>query len=129
MSIHPVFAQAAYGQTKKFEYRRCGVGIATGDTVFIYETSPTRKVTGQFKVGRVVVGTPAEISTLESAPAIQPQVARYLAGAKRCSAMEILNPLRWENAKEIDEMWPGRSAPQSYCFVRQANDELLRNPA
>lgn len=126
MALKSVFANAVYAKTKAHEYRRTTTSFAAGDQVLVYETSPRGLVTGHFLVGRVLLlDAPFQVGALEPVPDMAEAVTRYLSGAKRATALEILNPTRWDVPKKLVEVSPTLRAPQSYVFLKDDHG-LLR---
>lgn len=119
MSVRPHYAQAMFSGVKRFEFRRVRVSVSTGDRVLVYESAPVALVTGEFNVGQVIIGTPAELGTIEQDVTIREAVRGYLGGAPQGTAIQILNPTRWERPLGISELTPGRRPPQSYSFLSQ----------
>jgi predicted transcriptional regulator len=118
VSIRPHFAAAAYGRNKLFEYRRVRMNARSGDRVLVYESWPISKVTGEFRVGRVIVASTADLVQLERDPQLRTLVQRYLQGARVGTALEICNPKRWGMAVPVDRfIGKGKSAPVSYAFL------------
>jgi len=126
MAIHTDYADAIYAGRKAFEYRRTTTSFRAGDTVLVYEPAARRLVTGHFVVGSVcVLAPPFEVDSREKASEVARVVERYLAGASRATALEIVAPARWRVPKMLVEVSPGLRAPQSYVFLR-GNHGLLR---
>lgn len=117
MAIRPALAASIYSGEKCFEFRRVRVNIRSGDRVLIYESSPVSRLTGEFVVGRLVVGTPYQVTTLERNHASRDAVRIYLLGARRASAIEILCPRRWASAIALSRVSANLRAPQSYVFL------------
>ena len=119
MSIRPHYAEAIYGGSKGYEFRRVRSRIRTGDRVLVYECTPISRVTGEFRVGDVVTGTPAELSALEHSASGHAEIERYLSGARVATAIEIVEAMRWKKAREWQEFLGGRKPPQSYAFFEE----------
>lgn len=62
MSIKPQYTSMIYAGTKTYEFRRrIPRDIIHGDTIYIYETSPTMMITGCAKVKRVIKGRARDV--------------------------------------------------------------------
>ena len=127
LALRPNFAEAIYGRTKRFEFRRTRVSIVSSDIILVYETAPISSITGSFVVGRVVQGKPEVIVTLEPDQANRKAVEQYLAGAKVASAIEVTQVTRWHRSVPLSEILPGTKPPQSYIFPRSSDYGILRN--
>jgi predicted transcriptional regulator len=92
------------------------MNVRSGDLVIVYETSPTSMVVGQFTVGRVIIGPPSELAAYAETGVVE-RVSAYLIGARMATAIEALNPTRFETAISLDSFSPGLRAPQSYFFL------------
>jgi predicted transcriptional regulator len=112
MAMKTRFAEAIYSGHKKYEFRRNSVRISPGSTVLIYEVCPVGLITGQFLVADVIMGTPSEICDLDETAWGRDVAKRYLAGAKRCSAIRISLPEKW--GRPLVAPAP---IPQSYRFL------------
>ncbi|MCZ7536097.1 MAG: ASCH domain-containing protein [Acidimicrobiia bacterium] len=118
LSIHPGFARALYAGDKRYEYRRRRVNLATGDRVLVYESAPVSAVTGEFKVGEVRVAAAAVIDVIAGVP-LDHLEAAYLEGASTASAIEAMNPIRWQHAESVQAYGLARP-PVSYARVYDA---------
>lgn len=126
MSIRAQHADALYAGRKLHEYRRCSTAFASGDEILVYEPHPRRHVSGHFLVGRVAaLRPPYNIDALEIDEAVVLGVTLYLKGAARATAIEIIQPKRFETPWQLQHALPRRRAPQSYLFLT-ADDGLLR---
>lgn len=119
MSIRPRFAKAIYSRTKQFEFRRVRTQLRSGDLVLVYESAPVSYLTGQFHVGKVVIGSPTDLIELEAEGTSRVAVQHYLLGAQVASAIEVLDPVRWREKVCFNEFLPGYRPPQSYAFVME----------
>lgn len=60
LSIKPTYAEAILSGTKKWEFRRRKF-VETPDKIYIYCTSPVRKVVGFFEPGEIISGSSEKI--------------------------------------------------------------------
>ena len=61
MSLKPEYGELVFSGSKTVELRNRVVRIETGTTIWIYFTSPVRKIVGVADVRAVVYGSPLEI--------------------------------------------------------------------
>lgn len=108
LSLKTRYALSTYSRQKQFEYRKNNVGIQTGDYIFIYETSPVKKITGLFTAGVIVQNRIEEIC-----PIIKTEVELYLSQTKKWSAIEIVDPINIPPKKLLI------SPPQSYFSISE----------
>ena len=126
MAIRPKFAHLIYTRKKHFEFRRVRSKFVTGDLVFIYETAPVSRVTGEFRVGKTVYASPEKLVKLEQAPQMREVAQHYLRGAAVGTAIEIETPQRWKTNCDLEQVLPGCRPPRSYLIVKEPTDGLLR---
>lgn len=116
MSLHSRWADAIYAGGKSWEFRRGAPRLVAGDQVAIYETAPTRLITGVFNVGHVRQVRSADIDqllALETNPEFRAHLTRYLAGAEVCCAFEIRQARRLGQPLHLHELGMTRG-PMSY---------------
>jgi predicted transcriptional regulator len=118
VSIRPAFAAAAYAGLKRFEYRRVQMNARRGDRILVYESRPISKITGEFRVGSVIVAPVRILRHLEPDPGLRHLVSAYLRGATVGTALEICAPNRWSEPSHPHAFF-GREMrpPVSYQFV------------
>ena len=58
LPIHPEYAAAIYSGKKKYEIRKRIPNFTEGDRIYLYETTPVRRVTGYFEMDSIVWGSP-----------------------------------------------------------------------
>lgn len=116
MSIHSHHASRIYALTKLYEFRRVGSGFRPGDRIFIYETAPVSRVTGEAFVAAVEIGNSLTLGALEPDLREREHVNLYLAGALRPVALRLEHAIRYEPTRSLRHFGVGR-APQSYQFV------------
>jgi predicted transcriptional regulator len=119
IALRPSFAEAIYNRSKLFEFRRVKAKIRPDDRILVYESAPISKVTGEFNVGKVVYGKPSQILNLEPNSNSRTAAAQYLTGAKLCTAIEVVNPIRWEQSMKLGNLYPSLRPPQSYLFIEK----------
>ncbi len=60
LSIKPIYAQAIMAGTKKVEFRK-KIFKRPIDKVFVYSSSPEKKIIGYFTIGEIVEGSPEQL--------------------------------------------------------------------
>lgn len=126
ISLRPKFAEAIYKGIKLYEFRRVRVRMREGDHVFIYETSPVSRLTGEFRVGKVILGSPSQLYSLEPSRNSREEAKRYLLGAQFASAIQIVAAVQWQQSRSLQEVLPGYRPPRSYVFIKEPIDGILR---
>jgi predicted transcriptional regulator len=125
ISIRPFFVKAIFGLEKRFEFRRVLAKFRTGDRMIVYASAPISMLVGEFRVGRVLTGTPSELKAVVGHDPLRQHTESYLSGAKSCTAIEIISPRRWSRPLPLASMAPSIKPPQSYVFVRE-EDGIFR---
>ena len=119
MAIRPEFAAAIYSRGKRFEFRRVRVRLKRGERALIYEPRPTGRITGEFRIGEVIFGSPHILVNLETSEPRRAVVRQYLRGCLCGSAIEITNAKRWlAEPADLSTKLRGLKPPQSYVFLR-----------
>ena len=121
ISIRPFFVNAIFCRKKRFEFRRVVARFRTGDQMLVYATAPLSLLVGEFRVGRVLTGTPEEVCALTAPDPLRQYTSSYLRGAKSCTAIEILDPTRWASPVPLGRLFPGKRPPQSYALLKEHN--------
>ena len=62
LSIKPVYVKKIISGEKKYEFRKSVFkSINQSNRVYIYSTSPVKRIIGSFKIGRVISGSPESV--------------------------------------------------------------------
>ena len=119
LSIKPKFVTEIRENRKKFEFRKSIFNRNDVDRVFIYETSPVKKVVGYFTIDGIIEEHPErlwEISKNE-AGIDEPSFFKYFDGRSLGFAIKIADPVFFEEPMELDCLIPGSNAPQSFVYL------------
>lgn len=122
MSIRPRFAQSILDGTKTVELRRRAPNLEPGDTVVVYETSPTKAIVGWATVENVETTTPAALwhRVHGKAGVSRREYDAYFAGAPSASAIHLSRVFALRTPIVLDDIrvrWPWLRPPQSYRYV------------
>lgn len=99
----------------------------TGDRMVVYATAPLSLLVGEFRVGRILTGTPEEVCAEKRAPTPSAHTRFPICAVPAsCTAIEIIAPRRWAAPMSLARLRPAIRAPQSYVFIKE-NDGLLRD--
>ncbi len=116
LSIKPIYVQRIFSGTKCFEFRKkIPLNI---ERVVIYETSPTKKVVGEFLVKRVIKASPQELweKTKEKGGIDKFSFFKYFEKNIEGMAIEILTPIRYEYKKSLEDIGV-KFVPQSWVYL------------
>lgn len=124
MSIKPKFVNQIFNKVKKYEYRTKEVRFNRGDKIFIYCTSPIKKIVGFFTFGGFEIGTPEEIweKTHENSGIEKEEFFSYFQNQRKAIAIRIVYPKKLNNPLnliDIKEYVKGFHPPQSFCYLRR----------
>ena len=126
ISIRPVYAFQIFRGVKKFELRRGVAGnIPEGAVMVVYASGNVRAIVGEFRVGRVIRGTAEHVwreVTRSKETGIGRDAWRYIRGADRAMALEVLEPTMYPRRvtlEEIRRVVPGWNPPLSYKLLRE----------
>ena len=116
LSIKPIYVQRIFSGTKCFEFRKkIPLNI---ERVVIDETSPTKKVVGEFLVKRVIKASPQELweKTKEKGGIDKFSFFKYFEKNIEGMAIEILTPIRYEYKKSLEDIGV-KFVPQSWVYL------------
>ncbi len=116
MSIKPQYAGKIMRGEKKYEYRRYGRQHI--NTIFMYETSPVKKVVAKLQVKKILVDSPDRLweSTKEYSGISKEEFMKYFKGCDIGYAYEVEVKEKYAPPKDIIDFCVKR-APQSYVYV------------
>lgn len=123
LSLRPVYADLVFNGLKRAELRRTIAHQMEGRDVFIYVSSPVRRLRGGFKVDKVWAGSPESVWNQVSALA---QVDRetfdsYYAGRSVAFALGISSVWEYKNQPSLAilrKRFPQFVVPQSWRYLR-----------
>lgn len=120
LSIKPKHAESIIKGQKKYEFRKIIFKKKHIDTVYLYASSPIKKVIGAFRIGDIVEDKPInlwhqfnEVSGLD-----ETEFFEYFKDNEIGFAIEITNVEKYENPIDPEDVIPGFVPPQSFCYVR-----------
>ena len=117
LPIKPKYSQDILSKIKNFELRR-KLPKKTIDKVFIYETSPTMKIVGEFTVKKV---HKEKLNTLwkrtrKSNSVVKDEFNSYFKNLEEGYAIEVGEIVKYEMPKSLSDF--GKSSPpQGYIYV------------
>jgi len=119
LSIKPEYANKILTGEKKFEFRKIGFNNKKINTVVIYATKPVGKVIGEFEVLEVHSGAPKTIweKTKRHAGIDKIFFDSYYNGRSKAFAIAVGDVTRYEEPVELNEIRPGLTPPQSFCYL------------
>jgi len=117
LSVKPEYSKRIFSGEKKYEFRKRKPKFAI-DVVFVYESSPTRSIVGQFSVKRIHSGSPDRIwqKCKESSGIEKKNYLDYCNGTKVVHAFEIAEVFKFENPINPFEVISDFKPPQSFSY-------------
>jgi predicted transcriptional regulator len=115
MSIRPQYFEAIRNGTKKYEFRR-QIFRQRVNYVYIYVSSPVKRVMGKFRLGEILKDSPSAIWEVchRYGGISKEEFFRYFNGCSVAYAIEI-NDFTLINPLDLEEM--GIHPPQSFSYL------------
>ena len=118
LSIKPRYVEAILKGDKRYEFRKNIFRNKDVENVYIYATSPVKKIVGFFKVGNILEDHPVclwdqlkEFSGLD-----EKEFFNYFGDNKSGFAIEIQSVTEFLNPLEPRDIIPSFVPPQSFCY-------------
>jgi predicted transcriptional regulator len=126
MSIKPEYSSKIFSGEKKFEFRKQKPKHRL-DTVYVYESQPTQKIVGWFRVTRIIPGSPDDIwNRCGKDGGIQKEdYFRYCRDKRIIYAFAIDKAVRYAFPIDPLELDRGFNPPQSYIYVNQKMESKI----
>lgn len=123
LAIHPKWARLIYEGKKTIEWRKSFPKNNEIDKVFLYETAPTKRITGFFTLNEIqcllvssVCAQPWEIIERGCVPL--PDLVKYRENVDCIYGWQINKVERFAENKNIDDFGLKRP-PQSWCYTER----------
>jgi len=118
LSIKPKHVKAIKTGNKHFEFRKV-LFRKSVEGVYIYSTSPVKKITGYFKIGRIIEDLPFNLweAFHEEAGITKTEFFTYYGNTNRGFAIEIKDAIFFDVEIDPEDFVPGFSPPQSIRYV------------
>jgi predicted transcriptional regulator len=127
MAIQPRFAQAILAGTKTIEFRKRNLAPDVR-TVLIYQTSPTRRIVGEFDLSGNVVASPSHLwrQFSEVAGIDAESFDAYFAGRNQAVGLTISSVRSYDRGVALCELVSGPSVPQSFIYLDDEQAQQIR---
>ena len=122
LSIKPRFAEAIIDGRKRYEFRKNKFAENDINCVYIYSTSPVRKIVGIFKINNIIEDSPNALwdRLKDQAGISESEFFAYFRNKKLGFALEIKDVERFENPLDPKTLFPNFVPPQSFCYIKSA---------
>ena len=118
LSIKPKFVESILNGEKRYEFRKVIFKKKSVEKVYIYSSSPVKKIVGTFIVGDIIEDHPREIweRCHKESGIDEVQFFNYFNGRKKgfAIAIEYLEPM--DEPIDPRNLFPDFVAPQSFCY-------------
>lgn len=130
-SLKPCYADLVFNRLKEAELRKRIAPYMTNRDVFIYVSSPVRKLRGGFRVGHVWRGTPQEVwgEVSELAGVDKQDFDAYYAERSIAYALRIKDVWEYENPASLISLrarFESFVVPQSWRYVKPEEHRSFR---
>lgn len=121
LSIKPKYADKIVEGEKKYEFRKTKFNKTNIKYMYIYSTSPIKKIIGKILVDKILEGDPQEIWEIchEHSGITEAEYFKYFSNSKKAYALSIKHyePLeeQIDPYTEIDNFVP----PQSFYYINE----------
>ena len=128
LSIKPKHVKAIEEGKKKYEFRKV-IFRKSVDRIYIYETYPTQRIVGYFKVGNIIEDCPDWLwSALHSESGVsESDFLAYYGQSQTGFAIEIKNAVFFKTPIEPRKLSSDFIPPQSFRYVTETELALKDN--
>lgn len=118
LSIKPEFAEKIFNGLKKYEFRRTLFKRKDIKTVFVYASSPIKKVIGEFEIESILTDEIKQLwnKTKDYSGIDEKFYLSYFSGKKKGYALKIKKATKYKNRYDIKKYF-GVSPPQSFVYI------------
>lgn len=118
ISIQPVYASAIERGEKLVEFRK-KIFAPTVKRVYVYSSSPVKRIIGYFQVRDIVCDTPNNLWTRFSRIGCisRCDYHKYFEGHSKAHCIRIDDYVKFKEYKDPKQFDPDFRAPQSYCYI------------
>ena len=119
LSIKPKYVEKIVNGEKQYEFRKRIFSNKNVRKAFIYSTSPTKKIVGEFDIGNIIEDTPIRLWTeLQEVSGInEKEFFDYFRDINKGFAIGIEKLNIFDEPIEPNELISDFSPPQSFCYV------------
>lgn len=128
LSLKPQYAELVFLGLKTAELRRLVPSEVEGRNVYIYVSSPTRKLRGGFVVGEVWQGTPEDVwERVKDMASIDVETYNaYYEGRAKAFALSIVDAWEYKRPLPLSELrteFKGFVVPQSWRYLTDTEED------
>jgi type I restriction enzyme S subunit len=119
LSIKPKYVKSIIEGDKRYEFRKTIFKNREINWIYIYSSSPVKKIVGTFEIGGILEDHPVDLwdTVKEFAGIDNRDFFAYFEGKSRAFAIEIQNLQEFNEPFDPYETMPDFVPPQSYCYM------------
>lgn len=119
LSIKPKFAESIINGRKKYEFRKNNFSKRDINCIYIYSTSPVKKIIGFFKINNIIKDSPSALwdQLKDLAGISEDEFFDYFGNKQMGFALEIKEVERFKNPLDPKNIFPNFVPPQSFCYI------------
>ena len=119
LSIKPKYVEKIVNGEKQYEFRKRIFRNKNVVKAFIYSTSPTKKIVGEFDIGNIIKDSPIRLwAELQEVSGInEKEFFDYFRDINKGFAIGIEKLNIFDEPIEPNELISDFSPPQSFCYV------------
>jgi len=119
LSIKPPHVEAIVKGDKRYEFRKSIFRKKKLETVYIYSTTPVKKIVGSFRIGRIIEDYPERLwNQLNRFSGLSYlEFFHYFEGKEKGFAIEIESVVEFKNPIDPKDFIPNFLPPQSFYYL------------
>jgi predicted transcriptional regulator len=124
LSVKPKYAELIMKGSKKYEFRKVVFNNKYIEYVYIYSSSPVKKIVGIFRIGTIIEDRPLSLwNQLKGYSGMEEdEFFDYFENRKIGFAIEIKDFKRFEDPLDPKDLIPRFVPPQSFCYIKELNE-------
>jgi len=126
LSIRPRYVELMMEGTKRYEFRKVIFKNKNVNNIYIYSTSPVKKIIGSFKIGEIVEDRPERLwDNFEAFSGLSAQeFFTYFNGVEKGFAIGIECFKVFDEPLDPNDLMPRFVPPQSFCYLNTPSDDF-----
>lgn len=127
LSIQPYFCKLIFSGQKKYEYRKRIFKRSDIDKVYIYASTPIRRIVGFFTIDKVIEDTPSNIwlKTHKEGGITKEFLDEYFSNCHTAYAIKIKSTIQFTEPIAPQTVLDNFRAPQSFMYVTNIHKPSL----
>jgi predicted transcriptional regulator len=120
LSIKPKYVKSIFEGEKRYEFRKSIFKHRDIDRIYIYSSSPVKKIVATFEIGKILENHPIDLwENVKDFAGINDQdFFAYFKGKSKAFAIEIKNLREFDIPIDPRATIRGFVPPQSYCYFK-----------